>query len=69
MGDANVDHNRAMHWSYFVFYQLYTLQAGYFKALQIAKGGGAWKKTDDVWIVPGMVINGLFRRLFFTLPA
>ena len=36
LGDANVEHNRAMHWSYFVFYQFYTLGSGVLKAVQIA---------------------------------
>ena len=62
VGDANVEYNRAMHWSYFVFYELYTFQSGFVKAAQIAKGGGEWKKTDALWIVPGMVINGLVSK-------
>ena len=61
LGDANVAHNRAMHWTYFVFYQIYTMGSGVLKVGQIMNPGGAWKKQYD-GIVPGIVVDGLISK-------
>ncbi len=61
LGDANVEHNRAMHWCYFVFYQLYTMGSGFLKGTQIMNPGGGWKKENAAY-VPGIVIDGLVSK-------
>jgi outer membrane protein assembly factor BamB len=44
LGDEKVSHDRAMHWSYFVFYSLNTIHNQVLKMGQIEKGPGEWKK-------------------------
>ena len=61
--EANAAHNRAMHWSYFVFYEFYTFGSGGLKAAQIFGPQGEWKKSEGTLaIVPGVVLNGLVSK-------
>jgi Concanavalin A-like lectin/glucanases superfamily len=61
LGEANVDHNRAMHWCYFVFYQFYTIGSGILKGAQVMNPGGAWKKEFG-GMVPPIVVDGLISK-------
>jgi outer membrane protein assembly factor BamB len=56
------EHSLAMHWTYFVFYEFYTLGSAALKVMQITKPGGEWKKGSDKWIVPGIVLDGLISK-------
>jgi len=56
------EHSLAMHWSYFVFYELYTLGSAALKMEQIASPAGEWKKGGMPGLVLGVVADGIISK-------
>jgi hypothetical protein len=66
---ANPQYNRAAHWAYFIFYELYTIQAGALKGLQVLNPKGAWKQKETSAVLVSLVLcTGLISKtLLFKL--
>lgn len=57
-----------IHWTYFACNTVYTIMSGVLKAEQIASPMGEWKKGEYRFLVPGMVLNGLYSKsLLYTV--
>jgi len=66
---AEARYNRAAHWAYFIFYELYTIQAGALKSIQVLNPKGAWKQNPANGVLVSLVLTtGLISKtLLFKL--